>query len=65
VNPEAYEAYLRGRFYLTTKFSTPQELKTAQRYFEESIQKDPGFALGYAGLAECYVYLASIARRCL
>ena len=59
VNPEAYEAYLRGRFYLTTKFSTPQELKTAQRYFEESIQKDPGFALGYAGLAECYVYLAS------
>jgi TolB-like protein/DNA-binding winged helix-turn-helix (wHTH) protein/Tfp pilus assembly protein PilF len=59
VNPEAYEAYLRGRFYSTAKCSTPRDIKTAQRYFEESIQKDPGFALGYAGLADCYVSLAS------
>src|SRR3982074_3232943 len=39
VNPEAYEAYLRGRFYSTAKCSTPRDIKTAQRYFEESIQK--------------------------
>ncbi|MHB8504018.1 MAG: adenylate/guanylate cyclase domain-containing protein, partial [Candidatus Acidiferrales bacterium] len=58
VNPEAYEAYLRGRFYLTTEFTKPQALKTAQRHFEESIRKDPGFALGYAGLADSYAYLA-------
>jgi TolB-like protein/Tfp pilus assembly protein PilF len=58
VNPEAYEAYLRGRFSITTEFTTQQRLKTAQRYFEESIQKDPGFALAYARLADCYVYLA-------
>jgi tetratricopeptide (TPR) repeat protein len=57
VNPEAYEAYLRGRFYLTNEFTKPQALKTAQRYFEESIQKDPGFALAYAGLADSYTYL--------
>jgi TolB-like protein/DNA-binding winged helix-turn-helix (wHTH) protein/Tfp pilus assembly protein PilF len=57
VNPEAYEAYLRGRFYLTNEFTKPQALKTAQRYFEESIQKDPGFALAYAGLADSYAYL--------
>ena len=57
VDPEAYEAYLRGRFSITTEFSTQQELKTAQRYFEESIQKDPGFALSYVRLADCYVFL--------
>jgi TolB-like protein/DNA-binding winged helix-turn-helix (wHTH) protein len=57
VNPEAYEAYLRGRAYITSDFLTPEELTTAKRYFEESIQKDPDFALGYVGLADCYVYL--------
>jgi TolB-like protein/DNA-binding winged helix-turn-helix (wHTH) protein len=46
VNPEAYDAYVRGRAYITSDFLTPQELRTAQRYFEEAIQKDPGFALG-------------------
>jgi len=58
VNPEAYEAYLRGRSYITSATLTPQDLKTAQPYFEEAIRKDPGFALGYVGLADCYVYLA-------
>jgi Flp pilus assembly protein TadD len=58
VNPEAYEAYLRGRYDLTTAFSTLQELNTAKSYFEESSRKDPGFALAYVRLADCYVYLA-------
>ena len=58
VNPEAYDAYLRGRFYFTTGFTKPDSLKKAQRHFEESIQKDPDFALAYAGLADTYVYLA-------
>ena len=58
VNPEAYDAYLRGRFYFTTEFTKPDSLRKAQRHFEESIQKDPDFALAYAGLADTYVYLA-------
>jgi len=58
VNPDAYEAYLKGRSFITTDLLTAQALQTAQGYFEKSIQKDPGFALGYAGLADCYVYLA-------
>ncbi len=58
VNPEAYDAYLRGRYYLTTQFSRPQELLVAQRYFDESIAKDSSFALAYAGLADTYAYLA-------
>jgi TolB-like protein/DNA-binding winged helix-turn-helix (wHTH) protein/Flp pilus assembly protein TadD len=60
VSPEAYEAYLRGRYYLSNQFTTEQPLNIAKSYFEESIRKDPGFALAYSGLADSYVYLAFI-----
>jgi TolB-like protein/DNA-binding winged helix-turn-helix (wHTH) protein len=58
VNPAAYDDYLRGRLYFVNEYTKPDSLKRAQRYFEESIQKDPKFALAYAGLADTYVYLA-------
>jgi TolB-like protein/Tfp pilus assembly protein PilF len=58
VNPEAYEAFLKGQFYMTTAYSTPQELKKAQSYFEEAIQKDSTFARAYAKLGKCYLNLA-------
>jgi len=57
VNPEAYEAYLRGLPYLTVDHSGARDLETARRYFEESVQKDPGFALAHVRLADTYVYL--------
>jgi len=58
VNPEAYEAYLKGRYYLSNQFTMVKPLNMAKGYFEESIRKDPGFALAYSGLADSYVYLA-------
>jgi TolB-like protein/Tfp pilus assembly protein PilF len=58
VNPEAYEPYLRGRYYLSNQFTMVQPLRMAESYFEESVQKDPNFALAYSGLADAYVYLA-------
>ncbi len=58
VNPAAYDDYLRGRLYFVNEFTKPEALNRAQRYFKESIQKDPDFALAYAGLADTYVYLA-------
>ena len=58
VNPAAYDAYLKGRLYFTNEFTNPDSLKKAQLDFESSIQKDPNFALAYAGLADTYVYLA-------
>ncbi len=58
VNPEAYEAYLRGRYYLSNQFTMAQPLNLAKSYFEESVRKDPGFALANSGLADSYVYLA-------
>jgi TolB-like protein/DNA-binding winged helix-turn-helix (wHTH) protein len=52
-NPEAYEIYLKGRFYLNKR--TFPEIEKSTGYFQESIQKDPGFALAYAGLADSYL----------
>jgi len=58
VNPEAYDAYLKGRFYLTSQFTTEKPLRAAKSYFEESVRKDPNFALAYSGLADSELFLA-------
>jgi TolB-like protein/DNA-binding winged helix-turn-helix (wHTH) protein/Tfp pilus assembly protein PilF len=58
VNPEAYEDYLRGRYYLENQFTLAGPLKMAKTYFEESAQKDPQFASAYSGLALAYIFLA-------
>jgi len=52
-NPEAYELYLKGLFYLNQR--TFAEIDKSAEYFHRSIVKDPGFALAYAGLADSYV----------
>ena len=54
-NPDAYELYLKGRFYLNQRTFT--EINKSTEYFHRSIEKDPGFALGYAGLADSYLAL--------
>jgi TolB-like protein/DNA-binding winged helix-turn-helix (wHTH) protein/Flp pilus assembly protein TadD len=59
IDPEAYDAYLRGRYYLNSQYSTLTPVDTARKYFEESIRKDPGFALAYAELADSEMSLAS------
>jgi TolB-like protein/DNA-binding winged helix-turn-helix (wHTH) protein/Flp pilus assembly protein TadD len=57
VNPEAYEAYLKGRYFLNKRSS--EGIKTATGYFEQAITIDSRFALAYAGLADCYSLLGS------
>ena len=59
VNPQAYESYLKGRFYWSTT-TTQEGLKQAQSYFEEAIRKDSRFAPAYGGLADCYLALGSL-----
>jgi TolB-like protein/Tfp pilus assembly protein PilF/predicted Ser/Thr protein kinase len=49
VNPEAYEAYLKGRVYLNKL--TRADIDTAQRYFEIALEKDPSYVMGYVGIA--------------
>jgi serine/threonine protein kinase/Tfp pilus assembly protein PilF len=55
VNPEAHQFYLKGR-YLWNK-RTGKDLKKALEYFEQAIEKDPDYALAYAGLADLYYVL--------
>jgi serine/threonine protein kinase/tetratricopeptide (TPR) repeat protein len=56
-NPEAYELYLKGRYAWNKR--TPSDLATAISYFNQAIAKDPGYALGYSGLADAYSVLPS------
>ena len=50
VDPEAYEAYLKGRFHWNKR--TIEGLKKGGEYFQQAIEKDPGYAAAYAGLAD-------------
>ncbi len=52
-DPEAYQAYLKGLYYWERR--TPETLDKAKDYFNQAIQKDPGYALAYVGLANYYV----------
>lgn len=51
-NSEAYQDYMRGR--LEWNRRTGEALMAALGYYKSAIEKDPAFALPYAGLAECY-----------
>jgi eukaryotic-like serine/threonine-protein kinase len=53
--PEAYQAYLKGR-YLANQ-GTAEELKKSIGYFQQAIDKDPGYAMAYVGLADSYNWL--------
>jgi TolB-like protein/DNA-binding winged helix-turn-helix (wHTH) protein/Flp pilus assembly protein TadD len=55
VDPAAYDAYLRGRFYVNSFFSAPQSLNTAAEFFEQALRLEPEFPPAYAGLAETYI----------
>jgi TolB-like protein/Flp pilus assembly protein TadD len=59
VNPEAYELYLRGRFFWNKRTGT--DLRKAIDYFNQAIAKDPNYALAYVGLADSYLLLSSYA----
>ena len=50
---EAYEAYLKGRYFLDKR--TTEGCKKGIEYFEQAINIDPSYALAYAGLANCYL----------
>jgi TolB-like protein/Tfp pilus assembly protein PilF len=54
-NPEAYQLYLKGRFYLNKE--TAEGGRKALDYFSQAIEKDPNYALAYAGLADSYAPL--------
>ena len=50
-NPEAYQFYLRGRYYWNKR--TAENVKKAIDQFQQAADKDPNYALAYVGLADC------------
>ena len=55
-NPEAYDLYLKGRFYLNRRGTS---ILSAIQYFQQAIDTDPDFALAYAGYADGNLALAN------
>jgi len=55
VNPEAYESYLKGRYFWNKR--TADGLKAALAYFKQAIEEDPKYAQAYSGLADTYALL--------
>ena len=51
-NPEAYQLYLKGRYYWNKR--NAESLRKAADYFNQAIAKDPSYALAYSGLADVY-----------
>jgi serine/threonine-protein kinase len=54
-NAEAYETYLKGRYYWNKR--TEEGFRKAVEAFGQAIEKDPDYALSYAGLANCYTLM--------
>jgi TolB-like protein/DNA-binding winged helix-turn-helix (wHTH) protein/Flp pilus assembly protein TadD len=55
VDPEAYESYLKGRYFWNKR--TADGLKAALAYFQQAIEQDPRYAPAYSGLADTYTLL--------
>src|SRR5438552_3523827 len=57
VSTQSYENYLKGRYYWNKR--SQEGLTKAIDYFQLAIEKDPNYALAYAGLADCYSIIGS------
>jgi TolB-like protein/DNA-binding winged helix-turn-helix (wHTH) protein/tetratricopeptide (TPR) repeat protein len=53
INPEAHEAYLKGRYFWNKR--TEEGVRKGIDYFEQATRIDPNYATAYAGLAESYI----------
>ena len=56
-NAEAFQLYLKGRFYWNKR--TPADFQKAIAFFQQAIEKDPNYALAYTGLADTYALLTA------
>jgi TolB-like protein/DNA-binding winged helix-turn-helix (wHTH) protein/Flp pilus assembly protein TadD len=55
VNPQAYESFLKGRYFWNKR--TADGLEVALAYFNQAIEEDPKYAEAYSGLADTYALL--------
>lgn len=54
---EAFQLYLKGRYYWNKR--TPADFRKAIPFFQQAIEKDPDYAMAYAGLADTYALLSA------
>jgi TolB-like protein/DNA-binding winged helix-turn-helix (wHTH) protein/Tfp pilus assembly protein PilF len=59
VRPKAFDDYLQGRYLYWNK-RTEENLAKAIEHFQNAIREDPGYALPYAGLADCYNAMGAV-----
>jgi DNA-binding winged helix-turn-helix (wHTH) protein/TolB-like protein/Flp pilus assembly protein TadD len=55
-NTEAYQQYVRGRYFWNKR--TEEGYKKSLEHFQQAIEIDPSYGLAYAGVADCYLFLA-------
>jgi len=56
-NTEAYQLYLKGRYFLNK--SAEEDFRKSIEYFEQALERDPNYAMAYAGLADSYAQLGN------
>jgi serine/threonine protein kinase/tetratricopeptide (TPR) repeat protein len=56
-NSEAYQLYLKGRYHWNKR--TEESLRRGVQFFREAIESDPSFATAYAGMADCFISMAT------
>jgi TolB-like protein/Tfp pilus assembly protein PilF len=56
VNPQAYEAFLKGHFF---EQNTPETLRKSIQFYKQAVQLDPNFARAHVGIARSTNYLAN------
>jgi serine/threonine protein kinase/tetratricopeptide (TPR) repeat protein len=56
-NSEAYQLYLKGRYHWNKR--TEDGLRRGVQFFREAIESDPSFAAAYAGMADCFITMAT------
>jgi len=54
-NNEAYLLFLKGRYHFNKL--TPDGVQKGVEYFQQAIERDPNYALAYAGLGDCHNYM--------
>ena len=59
MDPKAHEAYLLARYYWNKR--TPEDLRKSFQYFQKAVSCDPRYAPAYAGMADAYMLLGSMA----
>jgi tetratricopeptide (TPR) repeat protein len=60
VNTDAYKLYLMGRYHLNSRQFTQTAIDKAIGYVNQALEQDPGYALAYVGMADCYYGMSNI-----